>query len=86
VLNLGENSVDLVLQAFASNADFIEARSRVVEAVRTQLVQHGITIPYPRRDLHVYHRDANGGPLADSLLRGVADAGDLKPRPAPPGP
>ena len=30
VLNLGESSVDLVLQAFAANDDFIEARSRVV--------------------------------------------------------
>ena len=34
VANLGESSVDLVLQAFAANADFVDARSRVVEAVR----------------------------------------------------
>ena len=82
VLNLGESSVDLVLQAFAANADFIEARSRVVEAVRNQLIEHGLSIPYPQRDLHVYHRDADGRPLSELLLRGIADDGDLKPAPS----
>ena len=86
VLNLGDSSVDLVLQAFAANADFIEARSRVVEAVRNRLIEQGLHIPYPQRDLHVYHRDADGRPLSELLLRGVADDGDLKPRPAPTGP
>ncbi|QIL20621.1 mechanosensitive ion channel domain-containing protein [Thermomonas sp. HDW16] len=81
VVNLGESSVDLVLQAFARNDDFIEARSHVVESVRNQLIQHGLNIPYPQRDLHVYHRDADGRPLSDLLLRGVADDGDLKPKP-----
>lgn len=83
VLNLGESSVDLVLQAFVANEDFIEARSRVVEAVHNQLIANGLSIPYPQRDLHVYHRDADGRPLTDLLLRGVADDGDLKRHPAP---
>ena len=82
VVNLGESSVDLVLQAFAPNDDYIEARSRVTEAVRNQLIEHGLNIPYPQRDLHVYHRDADGRPIADILLRGVADDGDVaKPVP-----
>ena len=76
VVNLGESSVDLVLQAFASNDDYIEARSNLTEAVRNQLIEHGLNIPYPQRDLHVYHRDADGRPIADILLRGVADDGD----------
>jgi Small-conductance mechanosensitive channel len=82
VTNLGESSVDLVLQAFARNDDYVEARSRVVEAVRNQLIEHGLNIPYPQRDLHVYHRDADGRPIGELLLRGVADDGDLaKSRP-----
>jgi small conductance mechanosensitive channel len=86
VVNLGESGVDIVLQVFARNDDYVEARSRLVEAVRNTLIEHGLNIPYPQRDLHVYHRDADGRPLSDLLLRGVADDGDLKPRPAPPGP
>ncbi|WP_271678757.1 mechanosensitive ion channel family protein [Thermomonas mangrovi] len=84
VLNLGESSVDLVLQAFVANGDFIEARSRVVEAVHNQLIANGLSIPYPQRDLHVYHSDADGRPIADILLRGVADDGDRAPKQAPP--
>ena len=80
VANLGESSVDLVLQAFAANADFVDARSRVVEAVRNQLIGNGLSIPYPQRDLHVYHHDADGRPLSELALRGVADDGDLPRR------
>ena len=80
VANLGESSVDLVLQAFAANADFVDARSRVVEAVRNQLIGNGLSIPYPQRDLHVYHHDADGRPLSELALRGVDDDGDLPRR------
>ena len=81
VANLGESSVDLVLQAFTRNDDYVEARSHIVEAVRNRLIEHGLNIPYPQRDLHVYHSDADGKPIADILLRGVADDGDIKPKP-----
>ncbi|ODU49696.1 MAG: mechanosensitive ion channel protein MscS, partial [Lysobacteraceae bacterium SCN 69-48] len=76
VVNLGESSVDLTLFAFARNEDYGDARSRVIEAIRNELIGSGLNIPYPQRDLHVYHRDADGRPIADILLRGVADDGD----------
>ncbi len=76
VVSLGESSVSLTLYAFTRNEDFGDARSRVIEAIRNELIGNGLNIPYPQRDLHVYHRDADGRPLADLLLRGVADDGD----------
>ena len=82
VKNLGDSSVDLMLFAYANNADFGEASSRVVEAVRNDLIGNGVSIPYPQRDLHVYHRDADGRPIAEILMRAVADDGDL-PKPTP---
>ena len=84
VVNLGESSVDLTLYAFARNEDYLEARSRVIEAVRNELIGQGLNIPYPQRDLHVYHSDADGRPIADILLRSVADDGDHAPKPARP--
>ena len=48
-----------------------------------QLIGNGLSIPYPQRDLHVYHHDADGRPLSELALRGVADDGDL-PRSQPP--
>jgi small-conductance mechanosensitive channel len=83
VLNLGEHNAEILLHAFAEREDFAEARSRVVEAVRTRMIAgHGLRIPASRRDLHVHHRDADGRPLSELMLRGIADDGD--PRPAPP--
>lgn len=81
VANLGESSVDLKLFAYARNGDFAEAQSNVIEAVRNELIGNGIDIPYPQRDLHVYHRDADGRPIAEILMRSVVDDGDV-PRPA----
>ncbi len=82
VTNLGESSVDLKLFAYARNGDFGDAQSNVVEAVRNELIGNGIDIPYPQRDLHVYHRDADGRPIAEILMRAVADDGDLPKRAA----
>jgi small-conductance mechanosensitive channel len=82
VKNLGESSVDLMLFAFARNDDYGEAVSRVTEAIRTDLIGAGLSIPYPQRDLHVYHRDADGRPIAEVLMRSAVDDGDLPLKPA----
>ena len=68
VAKLGDSSVELVLFAFARNEDFGEARSRVIEAMRNELIGNGLNIPYPRRDLHVFHSDADGHSITDALL------------------
>lgn len=73
---LGESSVGLILQAWTRTSDFGEAKSRLTEAVRTEIIGHGLNIPYPQRDLHVYHHNADGTPLLDSVTRSVADDGD----------
>ncbi len=79
VTNLGESSVDLMLFGYANNGDFGNAKSTVIEAIRNQLLEKGLSIPYPQRDLHVYHHDADGKPLSELLARSVADDGDVKP-------
>ena len=79
VANLGESSVDLKLFAHARNADFGDARSNVVEAIRNQLVGNGLSI---QRDLHLHHHDADGSPIAGVLARAAADDGD-RPKPPP---
>ena len=83
VSNLGESSVGLKLFAHAANADFGDAQSQLIEAVRNELIGNGLSIPYPQRDLHVYHHNADGTPLTEIITRSVADDGDAAPaRPA----
>ncbi len=77
VTNLGESTVDLMLFAYASNGNFGAAKSTTLEQIRDQLLENGLSIPYPQRDLHVYHQDADGKPIAELLRKGVTDDGDL---------
>jgi small-conductance mechanosensitive channel len=64
VTGLGESSVDLVLRAWVKTPDFVLARSELTEAIHRDFAQAGVSIPFPQRDLHVYHHDADGRPLA----------------------
>lgn len=77
VTNLGESSVDLMLFGYANNGDFGNAKSTVIESIRNQLLEKGLSIPYPQRDLHVYHHDADGKPLSEILAKSVVDDGDV---------
>ncbi|HEV7270493.1 mechanosensitive ion channel family protein [Pseudoxanthomonas sp.] len=77
VSQLGESSVDLTLYAWAKTKDFGQARSDLTEAVRTEIIGNGLNIPYPQRDLHVYHHNADGTPLTDIITKGVVDDGDM---------
>ena len=79
VARLNENSVDLTLLAWAKTKDFIQARSELTEDVRSQLIGNGLNIPYPRRDLHVYHYNSDGTPLTEIAARAVADEGGDTP-------
>lgn len=80
VSQLGESSVDLTLYAWAKTKDFGQTRSDLTEAVRTEIIGNGLNIPYPQRDLHVYHHNADGTPLTDIITKGVVDDGDI-PKP-----
>ncbi|WP_115513105.1 MULTISPECIES: mechanosensitive ion channel family protein [Xanthomonas] len=77
VTNLGESTVDLMLFAYATNGNFGAAKSSTLEQIRNQLLENGLNIPYPQRDLHVYHHDADGKPISDLLHKSIADDGDL---------
>ncbi|MEL1264365.1 mechanosensitive ion channel family protein [Pseudoxanthomonas putridarboris] len=82
VAKLGESSVDLLLLAWTKTKDSGQVKNDLTEAVRTQILDNGLNIPYPRRDLHVYHHNADGTPLTDIITKSVADDGDM-PKPQP---
>jgi small conductance mechanosensitive channel len=77
VSQLGESSVNLTLYAWVNTSDFGQTKSDLTEAVRTDIIGNGLNIPYPQRDLHVYHHNADGTPLTDLITKGVVDDGDV---------
>ena len=81
VSNLGESSVDLTLRAWVGTPDYITARSDLIEAIHRDFTRAGVSIPYPQRDLHVYHHDADGRPLPQ-ILAAVVDPDPASTPPA----
>lgn len=71
----GESSVNLTLRAWVPTSDVLVARSELLEGIHRELRQRGLSIPYPQRDLHVYHHGTVSGTDAE-VLRDALDDGD----------
>lgn len=59
--DLGDSIIKLNLFVWVATADYGDARSKLLETVRSRLSQAGLAIPVP--SLHVYHHDASGAAL-----------------------
>ena len=77
VTRLGDAGIDMVLLAWAKTKDLAEARSRLTEAVRSQILESGMTLNTGKRDLHVYHHNADGTPLSELAAKAIADDSDV---------
>lgn len=69
---LGESSVQLTLRAWVATSDVLIAKSELLEAIHRELRHRGLSIPFPQRDLHVYHH----GTPPSGLPKAVQDALD----------
>lgn len=67
VTDLGESSVNLSLRAWAKTGEFVQTRSDLIEATHREFAKAGISIPYPQRDLHVYHHQDSGNNAGSAL-------------------
>src|SRR5262249_52681082 len=55
VATLGESSVDFMIQEWVQRADVPEVRFCLTEQIKLAFDQHGISMPYPQRTLHMQH-------------------------------
>lgn len=76
VTDLGESSVDLVLRAWTETADYIATGSDLKEAVHRNFGEIGISIPFPQRDLHIYHHGQDGKVLESPKVQLVSEPKD----------
>lgn len=60
VTGLGDNSVDLMLRAWVKTEHYLHARSDLTEAIHREFTDAGVSIPFPQRDVHVYHHQEDG--------------------------
>ncbi len=63
VRNFGESSVDLQLRVWILNArKRMDTISYVTDRVKAEFDKAGIEIPYPKRDIYVYHKTVGNAP------------------------
>jgi small conductance mechanosensitive channel len=54
VSELADSSVNFIVRAWVNTPDYWDVRFELIESIKTQFDQEGITIPYPQTDVHVY--------------------------------
>ncbi|MDX1710632.1 MAG: mechanosensitive ion channel family protein, partial [Rhodovibrionaceae bacterium] len=54
--NLGESSVDIIVRVWTDAANYWPLKFHLTRAFKQAFDDNGITIPYPQRDLHVFHK------------------------------
>lgn len=96
VHELGDNSVNFVVRPWVTNANYWTVRWDLIERIKLGFDQHGFTIPFPQRDLHIHGmgeaavagaRDEQRGAAAEAAVPATAqtsslpaDDGLLRPR------
>ncbi|MCM2336632.1 MAG: mechanosensitive ion channel family protein [Pseudomonas sp.] len=58
VYALGDNSVDLGIRCHVANADFFVTKCELTERIKKAFDGIGVSIPFPQRDVHMYHHVA----------------------------
>lgn len=84
VYELGDSSVNLGIRCHVANADWFVTKCELTERIKKAFDGNGITIPFPQRDVHMYHHAGEAGadaegrqalppPTADSEAIGLDD-------------
>jgi small conductance mechanosensitive channel len=61
--NLGESSVDFVVRPWCATEDYWDVHWDVTREVKMRFDREGIGIPFPQRDVHLYHAAAPEEPV-----------------------
>lgn len=74
VYALADNSVNLGIRCHVSNADFFITKCELTERIKKAFDEAGIGIPFPQRDVHMYHHIATEGHGVETLMPGLISA------------
>lgn len=58
VAELGDSSVNFVVRPWVNGADYWSVKFDITEKVKVALEDHGLSIPFPQRDVHLYQEKA----------------------------
>ena len=76
---LADSSINWDVHVWCKASDFGATRDQLIRAIKTSLDQAGINIPFPQRDVHVYHHNAPGGAAGAASTGLVTDGRSALP-------
>ncbi len=59
VSELGDSSVNLIIYPWVKTADYGPVRFYLLEKIKLEFDQEGISFPYPQQDVHLYKKNQN---------------------------
>lgn len=74
VYALGDNSVDLGIRCHVGNADYFVTKCEITERIKKAFDQVGVSIPFPQRDVRMYHHVVDQNTAGDPRYKLVAQA------------
>jgi len=81
---LGESSVDFIARPWSKTEDYWDVYWDVTREVKRRFDEEGISIPFPQRDVHIFHENGNGNDDS-SVERKQRSATDKTARDPAPG-
>ncbi|WP_246372979.1 mechanosensitive ion channel family protein [Marilutibacter spongiae] len=76
VYGLGDNSVNLGIRCHVGNADYFVTKCELTEWIKKGFDRAGVSIPFPQRDVHMYHhvdgQVIEGAPLPAAVQERLA--------------
>jgi len=61
---LGDSSVNFIVRPWVETDDYWDVYWDVMREVKMRFDAEGVSIPFPQRDVHLFHQDAESGPIA----------------------
>ncbi len=81
VYALADNSVNLGIRCHVANADFFVTKCELTERIKKAFDEIGVSIPFPQRDVHMYHHVAADAAasgqyrlVSDTTVQAASDA------------
>ncbi|WP_170185847.1 mechanosensitive ion channel family protein [Pseudoxanthomonas dokdonensis] len=69
VYELADNSVNLGIRCHVANADFFLTKCELLEKIKLGFDEAGIGIPFPQRDVNLYHHLAQGNQSGNEQIK-----------------
>ncbi len=75
VYALADNSVNLGIRCHVGNADYFGTKCELTERIKKGFDKAGVSMPFPQRDVHMFHHTADGS-IVDPRRLAAPEAGE----------